>query len=661
MTFIPCSGARLLRVALLASTTTLFFSSAVFSTDLPPPPKGVGHAAVVAEPQGSAPLSLLDNYKNQTGKDASGKEINKYDPKVNPVIELLSGFDKIWTVGDEAWANGGANGDGPTDFSKVKIVDPKIWSENMAYVLAVSGKDRPASMALSAYLDDRRSQNYSVIDGLGPLADWYKQGSGATTTINHTLADFKVNDVLTTKEDDKGTEAGTDKSDLKTFVAFLNDLRGPFASTSPAKAYYTSPRPWRMTDTGEVKQTGTEKIGDKEFEAYDTNVEVVPALRVVRETRGRQKDGGFPSGHTNAAYLAAIAYAYAVPERYAELLTRASDLGEDRVVAGMHSPLDVMGGRIMATAIAAAYLNDPASAELKKKAFDEVHAYFKTKLKNGETLYGVAHSDANDRFADAAANKAVYRQRMTYGFSRSDMQQEQEVVVPKGAEVLLETRLPYLSAEQRRAVLASTTIVGGYPLIDDSQGWGQLDLVAAAGGFGSFDGDVRVTMNSDAGGFNAADRWTNDVAGPGLLEKAGTGSLTISGNNSYSGGTVLKDGELIAASATAFGTGTIYVEGGTLRRPEGVSLQAPADFTQSGGTLSLDLTKVETPALMVGGKVVIGGGDLALSFAGKPAKGSIYRVITADKLDGRFTKVTANDGVELHPLYTPNGLSVEIR
>ncbi|MFD0523246.1 phosphatase PAP2 family protein [Paractinoplanes durhamensis] len=50
------------------------------------------------------------------------------------------------------------------------------------------------------------------------------------------------------------------------------------------------------------------------------------------------EDGGFPSGHTNAFYLAALAFAYAVPERFQELVTAAFDLAETRIVAGMHSP-----------------------------------------------------------------------------------------------------------------------------------------------------------------------------------------------------------------------------------------------------------------------------------------------------------------------------------
>nr|WP_254229153.1 phosphatase PAP2 family protein [Agrobacterium salinitolerans] len=373
---------------------------------------GQGYTIAVPEPVARYPLPLADNYRNQTGKNEKGEAVRAYDDRDNPIIEILSGFNRIWTLGDEKWADGGANGDGPAEFSHVKIVDPAIWQENMRYVLSVTGENRTRAAAFEAYMNDRRSQGYSVIDGMGPLAAWYREGAGATTTINHTLADFDPNEVIARKEDDKGTEAGAADSELKDFVAFMKVIRGPEGTTSPAKYFYSSPRAWRMNDKGEVIETGKETIGDRSFEGYESDPGVVvPALKYVRETRGRGKDGGFPSGHTNAAYLAAIAYAYAVPERFSELLTAASELGESRIVAGMHSPLDVIGGRITATAMAAAMLQDPKNTEVKKAAHAALQAYFTKRLPQGQSLIDFAHGEKPDvdQFADAAKNGADYR------------------------------------------------------------------------------------------------------------------------------------------------------------------------------------------------------------------------------------------------------------
>ncbi|UXT44288.1 phosphatase PAP2 family protein [Agrobacterium tumefaciens] len=622
-------------------------------------PAGQGYAITVPEPAATYPLPLADNYRNQTGKNEKGEAVRAYDDRDNPIIEILSGFNRIWRLGDEKWADGGANGDGPADFSHVKIVDPAVWQENMRYVLSVTGKNRTRAAAFEAYMNDRRSQGYSVIDGMGPLAAWYREGAGATTTINHTLADFDPNEVITRKEDDKGTEAGAVDSELKDFVAFMKVIRGPEGTTSPAKYFYSSPRPWRMNDKGEVIETGKETIGDRSFESHDSDPGViVPALKYARENRGRGKDGGFPSGHTNAAYLAAIAYAYAVPERFSELLTAASELGESRIVAGMHSPLDVIGGRITATAMAAAMLQDPKNAEVKKAAHAALQAYFAKRLPQGQSLIDFAHGAKPDvdQFAYAAKNGADYRRRMTYSFSRDKAAGDAPMVVPKGAEILLETRLPYLDAAQRRAVLFSTGIEAGYPLLDDSNGWGRINLVAAASGYGAFDGDVEVTMDAAAGGFNAADRWTNDIAGAGRLVKSGSGALTLGGHNSYGGGTIVKDGTLVASSPDALGTGGVLVSGGTLSLGGETDLVIGGDYAQSGGTLAVDPKKA---ALRIKGNAVLDGATLKLAFDGAPVAGTRLDVISANGLTGTFTSIDAGN-VKLRPVYTGSALSVVV-
>lgn len=88
--------------------------------------------------------------------------------------------------------------------------------------------------------------------------------------------------------------------------------------------------------------------------------------------------------------------AYAIPERYQELLTRASELGHNRIVAGMHSPLDVMGGRVMATALSAAILSDPDNERLKKAAYDEAHRKLLTQTGTGEDRYSDYETNKNN-------------------------------------------------------------------------------------------------------------------------------------------------------------------------------------------------------------------------------------------------------------------------
>ena len=56
------------------------------------------------------------------------------------------------------------------------------------------------------------------------------------------------------------------------------------------------------------------------------------------------------------------------------------------------------------------------------------------------------------------------------------------LTVPEGAEVLLETALPHLSAAQRRALMVKTALPAGYPLSGetaDQQFWQRVNLPAA--------------------------------------------------------------------------------------------------------------------------------------------------------------------------------------
>src|SRR5262249_20784441 len=72
--------------------------------------------------------------------------------------------------------------------------------------------------------------------------------------------------------------------------------------------------------------------------------------------------------------------------------------------------------------------------------------------------------------------------------------------------------------------------------------------------------------------FNASKNYTfsgaGSIASTGALVKSGTGTLTISTTNTYSGGTILSNGTLtagnIGANLYAFGSGPITFNGGTL-------------------------------------------------------------------------------------------------
>ncbi|MEJ8811679.1 autotransporter outer membrane beta-barrel domain-containing protein [Variovorax ureilyticus] len=57
--------------------------------------------------------------------------------------------------------------------------------------------------------------------------------------------------------------------------------------------------------------------------------------------------------------------------------------------------------------------------------------------------------------------------------------------------------------------------------------------------------------------------WAGAISGGAGLTKAGSGALTLSGNNTYTGGTALKQGRLNVGSNTALGTGELAMDDGT--------------------------------------------------------------------------------------------------
>jgi autotransporter-associated beta strand protein len=327
----------------------------------------------------------------------------------------------------------------------------------------------------------------------------------------------------------------------------------------------------------------------------------------------------------------------------------------------MHSPLDVMGGRMMATALATAILADPDNAATKAAAYAQAHSYFEAATGTTDaTLFAYAHGVA-DPFADPAANRSVFARRLTYGFAPISATAA-PMTVPKQAEVLLETRLPYLAADQRRVVLRTTGIASGYPVLDDPEGWGRLDLAAAADGYAAFTGDVVVTMDASLGGYAAQDHWRNDITGTGKLTKRGSGALVLDGANRYTGGTQLDAGSLVAASTTALGSGDVYVGGGTLVSEAAGPLRIGGSYAQrAGATLELDLGAGGGGRLAIAGTATLAGGALHVRFAGgyTPSPGDTLLVISGASRAGQFDAVAA-DGFTATAIYTDAGVTLRI-
>ncbi|MFM8495478.1 MAG: beta strand repeat-containing protein [Planctomycetia bacterium] len=82
--------------------------------------------------------------------------------------------------------------------------------------------------------------------------------------------------------------------------------------------------------------------------------------------------------------------------------------------------------------------------------------------------------------------------------------------------------------------------------------------------FGSFAGAANVALGSSTlsvGSANTSTIYSGSLSGPGVFAKFGTGTLTLSGNNSHSGGTQIAAGTLQLGSSTALPTSSALTLG----------------------------------------------------------------------------------------------------
>ncbi|HEF5874353.1 TPA: phosphatase PAP2 family protein [Burkholderia cenocepacia] len=619
-------------------------STGTIAAAVPAPPADPGF--VDSAPIPSAP-AFVDNVATNQRGDARYATLS-----TNAAVRVLSRFLDLWQpatmlvdAGVSAPASGAFPAISPSTCSGLPnsgvpcgtILNDAVLSANVQYVVNATTARTP-QQADAAYYDDRRGKGYSVTDGMGPLTAAWRTAAQQTTSIASVPAD-----ATTVLYNDSGNNVGVGSSSgnasFGKVVDLLNEM-GNNASTEPSKRFFKYARPYR----------------------WSTSVVVAPTL-VPAESATPATDGGFISGHTAEAVRDATTMAWLVPERFQEMISRGLELGENRILAGMHSPLDVIGGRMLALAVSAANLT--AYAGDAQAAYTQAHQTLRQLTGTSATTFAAfAHSGttATDRFADYAANKAAFLRRMTFGFGAIESTNAPPVV-PKGAEILLQTRFPYLSADQRRVVLKTTELPSGYPVMDDAEGWGRLNLFAAADGYGAFNGNVIVSMDASQGGLNAADAWRNDIAGAGKLTLEGSGTLTLAGNNGYTGGTQVNGGTLAAASTTAFGKGDVYVgPGGSVRIAAAAPVTIATRYTQlDNTTLELDIDGNGGGRLRVGGPLTVAGGTLHVKFVNgyAPKAGDTIALIDGAAAAAKFATVTV-DGFKATPVYTATGVSITL-
>ncbi len=192
----------------------------------------------------------------------------------------------------------------------------------------------------------------------------------------------------------------------------------------------------------------------------------------------------FPSGHTTYGYMGSILLAVLVPERYAEMMTRAAEYGNDRILIGAHYAMDVLGGRTLALYDLAHLLaNDPAYVGQTLPGAPKLPDFREAVIKAradvvkalepacGNSVAVCAKQDTG-RLSNAAIDEAFYMSTQTYGLP---------VVYPKMANAvedvgklapeagyLLTVAFPSLTLEDADRILTETEGPGGGFLDDGS-------------------------------------------------------------------------------------------------------------------------------------------------------------------------------------------------
>jgi hypothetical protein len=207
----------------------------------------------------------------------------------------------------------------------------------------------------------------------------------------------------------------------------------------------------------------------------------------------------YPSGHTTYAYTGALVLAFLVPERYEEMIARAGEYGNDRILMGSHYAMDVLAGRTLALYDMAHLLaNDPAYVGQTYKrapaikdfpaaiqaARTDVTAALQTAC--SKPIQDCAREDIG-RLSNPAANEAFYTSTQTYNLpvvypGNANASEDVGKLAPE-AGYLLTAAFPSLTLEQADRILTETEGPGG-GFLDNGSSFGvysRLNLYDAAG------------------------------------------------------------------------------------------------------------------------------------------------------------------------------------
>jgi autotransporter-associated beta strand protein len=199
-------------------------------------------------------------------------------------------------------------------------------------------------------------------------------------------------------------------------------------------------------------------------------------------------------------------------------------------------------------------------------------------------------------------------------------------------------------------------------------------LTGVVGSFVSL-GSAELTVGFD----NTSTTYPGIISGSGILQKVGSGTLTLSGANTYTGGTVVSGGTVrLGTSAALASVGGVYVGGGTfdlngLNQTVGVlALQSTSGTARPtvtsgagtltlGGNVSMDGGGGTTgagggPGGQIMGKLDLGGATRTFSVTGRSSE--VYDLVVSAPISGSggitFNGVASGAGYSLMALNAAN-------
>ncbi|MFT4225584.1 phosphatase PAP2 family protein [Micropruina sp.] len=413
-------------------------------------------------------------------------------------MDLLGGYGALWH---------------PTEPAKLQgiVHDPRQLSWNDRLASWINQHSTPTQQFRALQDSQLRAsdgaeydQSITMADALGQrLGSLYVRGrlSGKLPLTSRLLntTDGLVGDYLTSgsAKDAYGYPRPYLRSSSATPVHGDSQSCAPDKVNAQSLAQLRKGKPWGDAN-GNLLITRVPAATDTTRSFTSKDVRLDPYYRGESMCR----NGAFPSGHARAAYAVGITLATLVPELAPSILARTSEAANNRIVLGVHYPLDVIGGRITGEAAASTRWSDerfrndvlsPARVELVNYLETSCGARLATCIKDDKPYANDPYSGAivpggTDQATTGQPTKAlaVYTERLSYGFSAT-RPRGLAASVPSGAENLLLTTFPSLTSDQRRDVLAQTEIDSGNaldttpptPKAVGPGSWQRLNLAAA--------------------------------------------------------------------------------------------------------------------------------------------------------------------------------------